>query len=179
MVRPKENDPSARLEMRFDERIKYLSEIAARAKGMTYRNYIEWAVERSFSEVELRKQPQGPRPKFEILNGRPVIVNYSEEDVRSGEKQEFYTLESWKEGLWYHSPFLRLVALTRVIHELQKEHSGQKFDHLLTPEQERIWNYLSSRDEYIIKTTGRLNEKYIEENWQRVKEEALGGKVAK
>jgi predicted DNA-binding protein len=179
MARPKENDVSGRLEMRFDERLRYLSEIAARAKGMTNREYLEWAVDRSFAEVDLRKLPQGPRPKFEMVNGRPVIVNYSERDAGDRELQGLHTLEHWKNGLWYHSPFLRLIALTRVVHVLQEAYPEEKFDHLLTPEQNRIWSFLSSSDEFLIKATGRLNEKYIEENWQRVKDDALGGMVTK
>ena len=182
MARPKESDlVSSRLEMRFDERLRYLSEIAARAMGMTFRDYLQWAVERSFSDVELRKLPQRFRPSMEMVNGKMVLIDYSEEDAKDREQQNNYTLEHWKGGLWQDSPFRRLIALKCTITALQSSDHEQNYDHLLTPEQEIIWNFLWSSDAYVIKTAGskRLNEKYIEENWRRVKDEALGGKATK
>lgn len=181
MARPKERDVSSRLEMRFDERLKYLSEIAARAKGMTFREYLEWAVERSFCEVELLKLPQRFRPSMEMVNGTLVAIDCSAEDARDREAQKTYTLEHWKEGIWQDTPLRRLISLKVVIHALQSSDPEQTFDHLLTEEQERIWAFLWAHDEYLSETANgkRLNERLIEDNWQLVKDEALSGKVSK
>jgi hypothetical protein len=181
MARPKESDVSSRLEMRFDERLKYLSEIAARAKGMTYREYLEWAVERSFCDVELRKLPQRSRPSMEMVNGELVTIDYSEQDAKDREDQKNFTLEHWKEGIWQPNPLARIIALKLAIHAFQSTDPEQNYDHLLTPEQERVWAFLWKHDEYLLDGAQgkRLNERLIVDNWQRIRDAALAWKEEK
>jgi hypothetical protein len=54
--------------VRFDPKLKYLSELAARKQRRPLSSYIEWAVERSLAEVQLK----------EDWNGEKITVNDAE-----------------------------------------------------------------------------------------------------
>jgi hypothetical protein len=177
MARPKSEDITDRLAMRINERVRYIAEIAARAEGISFREYLERALERSFNDVKLCKPFSSSRPSAKQIKGKTVFVDQRDSDSEPDTDKEQPTLAGWEVGLWHETAYERLVALQSVIYALQRNYEDQTLDRLLSPEQKRVWDYLWQHDEYLMSSSigKRLNERYIKDNWDAIYQAAQGG----
>ena len=156
MGRPREQDIPQNLTIRFDPKLRYLTELAARIKGVALRDYIEGAVLRSLSEVSLRT-PDVEEPLYGVhpQHGLVTPKRQNSEDDRE------HSVAAHADALWHDNPYARLevIALSR--------------PWLLTPEEEKLWKFLHSRDEVKIKAEDgegyRMDRKKIAEQWMQLK----------
>jgi hypothetical protein len=162
MGRPREQDIPQNLLIRFDPKLRYLTELAAQVEGITLREYIEKAVWESFAQVSLRK-PIEPEPLYGTGPDDAIAAPLQPSDPAV---EREHSLARNADSLWHDNPCARLevLALAR--------------PHLLTKEDEQLWNYLHSRSDLKIKG-GRgykLDRTKIAAIWPQLKAAAKDGK---
>ena len=138
------------LNMRIDPKLRYLADLAARARNMSLTDYIEEAIWESFRKVSLDQYPE--------LSEAPEVYELSPTQRRDKfrKRQETVSnpLSEVGERLWADHPFTRIQLL--VVAGL---------DHLLSAEQRRIWDHVFAA----YATNGRLSTKRVIEKWDRIK----------
>jgi hypothetical protein len=105
------------------------------------------------------------------INGRNVFVKRSDSDGESSsDTEQQLTLAEAQVGLWHDTPYRRLIALQTIIHGIQSADGDQSAERLLSPEQKRMWGFLWQHEEFLTSARNgkRLNERYIEENWDAI-----------
>jgi hypothetical protein len=145
--------------IRFDQRLRYLAEIAARVQRRSFTSFIEWAVEEALNQVQVKA---GGNPYGD--NGEPGY-----DDPRSGEyvaqrKEAFdamYSVAARAHELWDVDEADRFVKL------------ATKFPHLLDPEEDRLWKHINESP--LSKTkNGALDVKMVRKHWAKFNSETKG-----
>ena len=138
------------LNMRIDPKLRYLADLAARARNMSLTDYIEDAIWESFKKVSLDQYPE--------LSEEPGVYELSPVQRREKFQKRKETvsnpLSELGERLWADHPFTRIQLLVIA-----------GFDHLLTNAERRIWDHVFAT----YATNGKLNTKRVIEKWDRIK----------
>lgn len=138
------------LNMRIDPRLRYLTEIAARARRMSLTEYIEDALRQSFKNVSVDEFPE--------LSEEPEVYELSpaqrQEKFRKRRDTVSNPLSEIADRLWSENPLVRLQLLAL---------SG--FDHLMSDRDKGLWKHLFRA--YLTKD-GKLNLKLIEKDWVKI-----------
>lgn len=146
------------LNIRIDPKLRYLIELAARAKGkdVSLTDYIESALWESFKRVSI-----DPLPGFdEELEVRELSPAERLEKLKRRKETTSNPLFEVADQLWSEYPLKRLELLATYA------------EHLMSEDDHAIWNYLFTRKE--LKTReGKLNHKQIHLNWAHIKKAAL------
>ncbi|HWY20949.1 MAG TPA: hypothetical protein VNX26_06980 [Candidatus Acidoferrum sp.] len=154
---------SQRTEMiavRLEPRLRYLTEVAAIAKGLTLSGYVEFALQESFKSVTLRVPPE-PEPIYSHdLNDVTMPEKPNDEEERAA--NEAMSVANLSEHLWSESEFVRLqnrFILAR---------------HTLSKEDEELLGYLHSRDDLKIPKSPsadyyKLNREKINSEWGAIR----------
>jgi len=66
--------------VRFDPKLRYLAELAARKNRRSLSNYIEWAIEQALKRVYLRENPEAPHLNISIANKASDLWDVHESD---------------------------------------------------------------------------------------------------
>lgn len=153
---PADTQIPTHLNMRIDPKVRYLTELAARANSMSLTDYIESALQESFKRVSVDQFPE--------LSEEPNVYELSpverQERFRKRQTTIANPLSEVGDRLWSEHPFVRLQLLAV---------SG--LDHLMG-EEKRVWDYLFTRRE--LKTPdGKLKTKLILQQWDSIKRDAL------
>jgi hypothetical protein len=155
---PADIEIASHFNMRIDPQLRYLTEIAAKTKSMTVSQYIEAVLWDSFKNVSLDdfaledepiQKGLSPAQRFSRLRDRPVVSPLSEVT----------------DQLWSEHPLIRIQLLA--VH----------FEHLMTDDQKKIWNYLFTRED--LKKDGKFDRKLVAERWTQIKAAALSDSKAK
>jgi hypothetical protein len=114
----------------MNPRVKYLAELAAKARGCSVTDFTEAALEESFKGVTLRRPPE-PEPSYghDCRPFLPSPPDAEEERVAN----EAMSVANLAHRLWNESEFLRIQNLHAVA------------PHLLTPEHSALLMYLHTR----------------------------------
>ncbi len=154
---------SQRTEMiavRLEPRLRYLTEVAAIAKGLTLSAYVEFALQESFKSVTLRVPPE-PEPIYgHDLN--QVTMPEKPSDEEESVKNAAMSVANLADSLWRESEFVRLQS--RFIHAR----------HTLSKEDEELLHYLHSRDDLKIPKSPsadyyKLNREKIDNEWGAIR----------
>lgn len=147
---PIENQIATHLNIRIDPKLRYLTEIAARARRMSLTEYIEDALRESFKRVSLDEFPE--------LGDEPEVYELSpaQRQERFKKRRETVSnpLSEVGDKLWSEHPFVRIQMLMAF-----------GFDHLLSDEDRRIWRHVFAR----YAKDGKLKTKSVIENWDRIR----------
>lgn len=146
---PNDVDVPSHLNIRIEPKVRYLTELAARARGMSLTAYVESALMASLREVYL----DGGHISDSLL---------TLEDRQERLTPPIDTFAHYADGLWSESPGKRLALRLN-------------FDHLLSEEEKKIWDYIMSHDAYSTgtKSSRKPNHIAISENWLLIKSAAL------
>jgi hypothetical protein len=143
--------------MRIDPKLRYLTDLAARARNVSLTEYIEEVLWESFKRVSIDQFPE--------LNEEPNSRELSRAELLEKFKKRSAVvtnpLSDVSDGLWSEHPFVRLQLLAV---------SG--LDHLMSHEDNALWEYIVSRRDLKSKD-GKLNHKLISEQWAQIKADAL------
>ena len=146
--------------IRMDAKLRYLTDLAARARRISLTEYIEEALEESFKRVSLNQFPE--------LDEEHNVYELSPEEKQAKFRKRRETvsnpLSELADRLWSEHPFVRLQLLAV---------SG--LDHLMSEEDKAVWNYLFTRRDLKTKD-GKLKMKIISQQWVEIKNAALVGK---
>ncbi len=160
MPRERVTELPERVSFRMDPKLRYLTELAARATNMTLTQYIERSLETSFEKV-LIDDP--------FLRDEPNYYDSATGISTPGEKGTGVTLASAAYWVWDTRPFRRLLTL-----------SGATLGWLMSKEDRAILNYVGTTDDYKIilesdekMTRFRYNEAKIEAEWSKIRAAAL------
>ena len=149
---PVKNDIPTHLNMRIDPKLRYLLDLASRARGISLTEYIEEALKDSFKRVSLDQYPE--------LSEEPEVYDLSpaerREKFRRRQEAVPNPLSEIADRLWSERPVVRLQLLAV---------SG--FDHLMSDDDRRLWNHIVSRKNLRTKD-GKLDLKLIEEKWKQI-----------
>jgi len=147
---PTDNEIPTHLNMRIDPKLRYLADLAARATGTSLTNYIEDAIWQSFAKVSLDRYPE--------LDEEPNYLSLSPAERRERFHRRatvvMNPLSEAADRLWSEHPFVRIQMLVVF-----------GFDHLLTDDERRYWDYAFAR----YAKDGKLSTKTVVENWTRIK----------
>ncbi|WP_263355275.1 hypothetical protein [Acidicapsa acidisoli] len=153
---PVNNDIPTHLNIRLDPKLRYITELAARARGVTITAYVESALQDSFNKVSVNPMAAwNEEPEVRELSFAERMEKFKARSLTVSDP-----LSDFATALWSEHPWIRLQTLAR------------SFDHLLSDDDRKIWDYVLSRRE--LKTAdGKLNGKLILERWQQIKVDAL------
>lgn len=153
---PIDTEIPTHLNMRIAPQLRYLTELAARARGKSLTEYIEAALLESFKRVNVdplpgwNEEPEvrelSPAERLEKLKKRKEIVSNP--------------LSELADQLWSEFPLTRLQLLATYA------------EHLMGEEDRIVWRYIVSRKELKSKD-GKLNQKKIHAEWGSIKNAAL------
>jgi hypothetical protein len=166
------------LGVRLDEKTNYLLELAMRAKGFdTASDYVKWALSESFMDVELRRPSVQLKSLVRNDKGELMQIQDEEAENEEAEHQQHFRLGLLVGVLWEETPLRRLVNLQHICIAIQASDPYQTGQHLLSPEQARIWDYLWSHDEYLISSRAgkSLNARKIDAHWETIRKLATEG----
>jgi uncharacterized protein (DUF1778 family) len=145
------------LNMRIDPKLRYLADLAARARGKSLTDYIEAAIQESFKTVSLDQFPE--------LTEEPNVYELSpqerQERFKARRERISSPLSDYADSLWSENPLVRLQMLSL---------SG--FDHLVSEDDKATWKYILSRRE-LKSEDGKLNLKLISERLSEIKSRAV------
>ena len=151
-----ENEIPTHLNMRIDPKLRYLTEIAARARHMSLTDYIEDSLRESFKKVSVDEFPE--------LSEEPEVYELSpaqrQEKFRKRRDTVSNPLSEVADRLWSENAIVRLQLLAL---------SG--FDHLMSDDDKRLWKHIHSRG--YLKKDGRLDLKLVEKDWVKIRFAAL------
>jgi len=154
---------SQRTEMiavRLEPRLRFLTEVAAKAKGLTLSACVEFALQESFKSVTLRVPPE-PEPIYSHdLNNITVPEKPKGEEETAA--NEAMSVANLSEHLWSESEFVRLQNRFIVAR------------HTLSDEEEELLRYLHSRDDLKIFNSPsadyyKLNREKINGEWGAIR----------
>lgn len=147
-----DNEIPTHLNMRIDPKLRYLADLAARATGVSLTDYIEAAIWQSFAKVSLDRLPM---PEIdEEPNYLSLPAAERQERFRKRATTVANPLSEIGDRLWVEHPFLRIQLLMVA-----------GFDHLLSSEERRIWDYAFAH----YAKDGKLSTKRAIENWGKIK----------
>jgi hypothetical protein len=153
---PADIDISTHLNIRIDPKVRYLTEIAARAKSMTLTEYIETALQDSFKNVSIDPiEGFDEEPEVSELTPAQRI-----EKLKSREHKISNPLSEVSDNLWSDHPLVRIQLL------------AAHLAHLMSEPDQKIWDYLFTRHDLKTKD-GKFNRKLIAEQWPQIKAAAL------
>lgn len=148
---PIENSIPSHLNMRISPRLRYLTELAARARNESLTEYIENALEESFKKVSVDEFPE--------FSEEPDVYELSpaqrREKFRKRREEVIHPLSEVADHLWSDHPIVRIQLLAL---------SG--LNHLMSEEDRHLWNHIFTRYKG---TDGRLDLKRIEKDWAKIK----------
>ena len=150
---PIENDISSHLNVRIEPRLRYLTELAARARNMNLTEYIEAALEDSFSRVSADQYPELSE-EAEVYELSPAERL---EKFRKRQNEVRHPLSEVAHRLWSEHPIVRIQLLAV---------SG--LDHLMSEQDKHVWKHIMNRSTYMAKD-GRLDLKAIEKDWIKIR----------
>jgi hypothetical protein len=150
---PIENNIPSHLNMRIEPRLRYLTELAARARNMSLTEYIEAALEDSFSRVSADQYPE----LVEEPNVYALSPAERREKFRKRQSEVRHPLSEVADRLWSEHPIVRiqLIALAGL-------------DHLMSDDDKHIWRHIVNRSPYMTKD-GKLDLKAIEKDWVKIR----------
>ena len=147
---------SETVSIRLDPRLRYLAEIAARVQRRSLSSFIEWAVQESLSDVQIKAgdNPYGDNnePGYEGAAKQLATVSPSKD----------YSIAARSADLWDVDSADRFVKL------------AQLFPHLLTFAEQRLWKDINE-DVGLRKKTGEMDMKKLRLNWDETYGDAMGG----
>lgn len=159
---PADIDISTHLNIRIDPKVRYLTEIAARAKSiardgqMTLTEYIEAALKDSFKSVSI--------DPIEGLDEEPEVSELTPaeriEKLKNRERKVSNPLSEVGDNLWSDHPLVRIQLLV------------SHLPHLMSEDDKKIWAYLFTRHDLKTKD-GKFNRKLIAEQWPQIKAAAF------
>jgi hypothetical protein len=153
---PVNNEIPTHLNIRLDPKLRYLTELAARARGVTLTAYIESALEDSFNKVSMAPiTGWDEEPEVRELSIAERIEKFKARSLTVSSPLSEFAI-----GLWSEHPWIRIQALAMV------------FSHLMSEDECKVWDYVNSRPEFKM-SNGRLNGKVILERWPQIKVAAL------
>jgi len=87
--------------IRFDPKLRYLAELAARKHRRSLSNYIEWAIEQALKRVYLRENPEAPHLNISIASKANDLWDVHDAD-RFVKLARLYPelLTHWEQILW-------------------------------------------------------------------------------
>jgi hypothetical protein len=151
-----ENEIPTHLNIRIDPKLRYLTEVAARARHMSLTEYIEDALKQSFNKVSVDEFPElGKEP--EVYELSPM---QRQEKFRKRRDLVSNPLAEVADRLWSEHPIVRLQLLAL---------SG--FEHLMSDEDKRLWKHIYGHG-YLMKD-GQLDLKLVEKDWVKIRFAAL------
>ena len=124
-------EPAMIFGARLAPRQRFLLDLAAKARGTTRTEYLEWALEESFKNQTLRK-PAEPEPTYG--HGGEVTVPEMNADSERAANAAM-SVANLADKLWSEIPFLRLQAASILC------------PHLLSNEDNALWNYIHGRSD--------------------------------
>lgn len=147
------------LGLRLEPKTRYLAELAARAQGRTLSSFVEQAIIASFNRVTLRK-PSDPEPMYLGKSGEFHVAPIDAKQERT--QNEAMTVSNMADTVWSDNPITRLEIL------------AMSLKHLMTSEDEQLWNYIHTRDDMKIKSGKgyKFNRELIAANWKAIKADA-------
>jgi hypothetical protein len=142
--------------MRFDPKLQYLAELAARLKGISLREYIESAVLQSFERVSVDSTDFFAEP---VYGSGPDDFVAAAPKVKSPEEERLQSLAHNADKLWDDTPYTRLEMLCMA------------WSHLATSDDEQFFNFLHTRPKLKLKAENgyRMDRKKIADDWQQSK----------
>ena len=146
---PNDLEIPSHLNIRIEPKVRYLVELAARARGLSLTAYIESALMDSLRDVYL----DGGHVNDSLL---------TLEERQQQLAPPLDTFAHYADSLWSENPGKRL-ALRCVL------------DHLMSEDEKAVWNYIMSHDAYSTgtKSSRKPNHTAISENWLLLKAAAL------
>jgi hypothetical protein len=157
---------SEMIALRLEPRLRYLTEVAARAKGLTLSAYLELALQESFKSVTLRVQPEseplyGDDPSKATMPGKPNEEEESTANIAM-------SVANLAELLWSESEFERLQSRAILA------------PHTLPKEDEELLRYLHGRDDLKIRKSPpfyKFNRVRINNEWDAIRVAFLKAKA--
>jgi len=154
---PVDSEIPTHLNMRIDPKLRYLTELAARARSMSLTEYIEDALQASFKNVSI-----DPIAGFDE---EPEVYELSpaerREKFRRRQDEVLHPLSEVADRLWSEHLIGRLQLL-----------ASAGLEHLMSEQDKHIWRHIFSRSSYKTKD-GRLDLKVIEKEWTKIKFAAM------
>jgi hypothetical protein len=154
------NDLPTHINIRLDSKIRYITEIAARARFMSLTEYAEAALASSFKSVSV--------DLFELLDLEAESHNLSQDDrlekLKNRSRHVSNPLSEVMDSLWSEHAIVRLQLL------------AGHLEHLMSEEDRSIWSYLFTRGDLAQRSgdsTYTLNRELITEQWSTIKLAAL------
>jgi hypothetical protein len=144
--------------VRFDPRLRYLAELAAKVQRRTFSSFIEWAVEEALKNVQIKAgdNPYGDNDEPLYGDGPGAVV--------AGRKTASvldYSIAARSHELWDVDEADRFVKL------------ATKFPHLLDYEQQQLWKRILESSLSQTKE-GKLDVKLVRKHWAKFNSEAKG-----
>ncbi len=142
--------------IRFDPRLRYLADIAARVQRRTFTSFIEWAVEEALKSVQIKA---GDNPYGD--NNEPLYGDGPTNAI-AGRKDQgalSYSIAARAHEIWDVDEADRFVKLATM------------FYHLLDIDEQRLWKRIN--ESTLTKTKeGALDVKLVRKHWARLNNEA-------
>jgi hypothetical protein len=153
ITEPVDMEISSHLNMRIAPKVRYLTELAARARGVTMTEYIEAALQESFRSIYL----EGENDPNGNLSLKERLERFS---------PPIGSLAHYADALWDENPGKRL-ALRALLPPL------------MSPEERKVWDYIMDHDAYSEKSGVGRKPKYsaIAKDWPLIKKEAVRAKA--
>jgi hypothetical protein len=144
--------------VRFDERIRYLADIAARIQRRNFTEFLEWAVEEALKAIPIKAgdNPYGDNDEPLYGDGPGTAV--------AGRKTASvfdYSIAARSHELWDVDEADRFVKL------------ATKFPHLLDIDEQRLWKRINESPLSQTKD-GKLDVKLVRKHWAKFNSEAKG-----
>lgn len=144
--------------LRFDPRIRYLADIAAKVQRRNLTDFIEWAIEEAVKTISIKagNNPYGDNDEPLYGDGPGAAVT-----GRKDASVLDYSIAARSHELWDVDEADRFVKL------------ATKFPYLLDYEQEQLWKRINESP--LSKTKdGTLDVKLVRKNWAKFNNEAKG-----